>query len=315
MGVADELLAAIYAQPDDDHARAVYADHLLEHGDPRGELIALQLAGTEAARQAALLETHGEAWLGSLRGQVVRESVRWERGFVVKAVPNRGLIDPSDRQWTLMHELGGSWPLSDDHPLPRLRVLSRLHALDIAWLGRLARPLAVEELGWALAPDVERREAEVAFGALTCLPVLRRLVLADRHAQRRSDYVAILRAPWLALEELRANADLAALPEWLPSAPAALTLTETTEYPWSVRLTRAGRHRDLEIIAPLALPSTSWLTRQHRPYGEALFAGLAALPPRTIGLVRVTSPPNARDTTQALLARPLRKLGLAVDWA
>src|SRR5262249_20747125 len=37
------LLAAVYAAPADDAPRAIYADWLQERGDPRGELIALQL--------------------------------------------------------------------------------------------------------------------------------------------------------------------------------------------------------------------------------------------------------------------------------
>ena len=40
----DALLAAIYAAPDDDTPRLVFADALTERGDPRGEFIALQLA-------------------------------------------------------------------------------------------------------------------------------------------------------------------------------------------------------------------------------------------------------------------------------
>ncbi|MEJ7603766.1 MAG: TIGR02996 domain-containing protein [Kofleriaceae bacterium] len=38
----DHLLDAIYTTPEDDGPRLVYADALLERGDPRGELIALQ---------------------------------------------------------------------------------------------------------------------------------------------------------------------------------------------------------------------------------------------------------------------------------
>ena len=47
-----ELLAQIYANPDDDALRAVYADALLERGDPRGELITLQLERTRAGAPA-----------------------------------------------------------------------------------------------------------------------------------------------------------------------------------------------------------------------------------------------------------------------
>jgi len=40
----DELVAEVYADPDDDGARQVVADALLDQGDPRGEWIALDLA-------------------------------------------------------------------------------------------------------------------------------------------------------------------------------------------------------------------------------------------------------------------------------
>jgi uncharacterized protein (TIGR02996 family) len=72
-----ELLAAIRAAPRDDASRRVYADWLLERGDPRGELIAVQC---EQARtpwyaprfvelerlSAALIGRHIDRWLGGL---------------------------------------------------------------------------------------------------------------------------------------------------------------------------------------------------------------------------------------------------------
>jgi len=86
------LLAAIYADPRDDDARAIYADHLESTGDPRGELISLQLAraagrSTPAtlAREAALLKAHRTAWLGPIAGDVVIASTEWARGFPVAA--------------------------------------------------------------------------------------------------------------------------------------------------------------------------------------------------------------------------------------
>ena len=73
-----ELLAAIAADPHDDVPRLVYADWLMERGDPKGELIALQcsLARTSAAdepcnaaaldRERALVEAHSGAWIAPL---------------------------------------------------------------------------------------------------------------------------------------------------------------------------------------------------------------------------------------------------------
>src|SRR5262249_5755886 len=53
--------------PDDPAPRAVLADFLAERGDPRGELITLQLAGAPATekRELQLIRKHQFAWLGA----------------------------------------------------------------------------------------------------------------------------------------------------------------------------------------------------------------------------------------------------------
>jgi uncharacterized protein (TIGR02996 family) len=57
---ADEFLAAIYAEPEDIAHKTVFADWLSENGDPRGELIALQLAGQNTPRERALIAKFGD---------------------------------------------------------------------------------------------------------------------------------------------------------------------------------------------------------------------------------------------------------------
>ncbi|MBL8940408.1 MAG: TIGR02996 domain-containing protein, partial [Archangium sp.] len=62
----EELLAAVYERPDDDGVREVYADALLEVGDPRGEFMTLQfkrargepLTPAETKQEAALQKKH-----------------------------------------------------------------------------------------------------------------------------------------------------------------------------------------------------------------------------------------------------------------
>jgi uncharacterized protein (TIGR02996 family) len=84
---AEALLDEILARPDDE-PRAVYADLLTDAGDPRGELITLQLAlaraegdGAAALRRVgSLLKRHGKEWLGPLAP--VAKHPRWERGFL-----------------------------------------------------------------------------------------------------------------------------------------------------------------------------------------------------------------------------------------
>lgn len=80
--MSDRLLqaleAAIAADFDDVASHAAYADRLQERGDPRGELIAVQLRLEDerlparrrralAARERELLAAHGAEWLGDLR--------------------------------------------------------------------------------------------------------------------------------------------------------------------------------------------------------------------------------------------------------
>lgn len=83
------LLADIYANPDDDAPRLVYADWLLERGDPRGEFITLQFrADKDAAalkREKALLKEHGRKWLGALEPVVAAGTFEFRRGFLSKA--------------------------------------------------------------------------------------------------------------------------------------------------------------------------------------------------------------------------------------
>ena len=85
------LEAAVFAAPDQDAPRLVFADALLERGDPRGEFIGLQftrtkrrLTGLERQREFELLEEHGTAWLGPLALTLNKyvELVLFERGFV-----------------------------------------------------------------------------------------------------------------------------------------------------------------------------------------------------------------------------------------
>lgn len=80
----DTLYAAVLEDPDDDARRSVYADALTQRGDPRGEIIALQLAGSEAAakKAAALIAKHKKLLLGAIVKNVVADSIVFEKGFL-----------------------------------------------------------------------------------------------------------------------------------------------------------------------------------------------------------------------------------------
>jgi len=85
-----ELEQAIVANPDDTSARSVYADWLQSQGDPRGELIALQLAGKESDAEA-LIAKHTAALLGPLAQHRLtydgekRSAFDWKYGFIHRA--------------------------------------------------------------------------------------------------------------------------------------------------------------------------------------------------------------------------------------
>ncbi|HEX7699990.1 MAG TPA: TIGR02996 domain-containing protein, partial [Kofleriaceae bacterium] len=84
------FLARVREDPDDDNPRLVFADWLTEHGDERGELIALQFARHDNSRlsvdglkrEHALERKHGVAWLGSLAHELRRGRMMFDRGLV-----------------------------------------------------------------------------------------------------------------------------------------------------------------------------------------------------------------------------------------
>lgn len=144
------------AHPDDDGLRGVLADALQAAGDPRGELMGLQLLTGEdsqvLARQQqiqALLRAHQQAWLGELHP--ILDGACFDRGFLTRVTPRvNDLRDkPSPRvlgspELATVHELvfPQSFSYSDLRPrqlyehwlrharLPALRAIE-LHTADL----------------------------------------------------------------------------------------------------------------------------------------------------------------------------------------
>jgi uncharacterized protein (TIGR02996 family) len=82
------LLNAVRADPDDVLARQVYADWLLDQGDPLGEFIYLQCSPSDDERKRRaneLLRLHGDEWLAPLRA-VADVEVIFVRGFVERVL-------------------------------------------------------------------------------------------------------------------------------------------------------------------------------------------------------------------------------------
>jgi uncharacterized protein (TIGR02996 family) len=75
-----ELLRGVLARPDDRDVLRVYADVLIERGDARGELIALQLAGNAPDAEAQLAGQLSEALRDEL--DQARMQIAWREGFI-----------------------------------------------------------------------------------------------------------------------------------------------------------------------------------------------------------------------------------------
>lgn len=225
MTTADALFAEVVRAPDDLALRAVWGDELTRLGDPRGELVALQLARglgglgrfKTLARERALLQVHAPAWAGAL-GRAFRPTT-WifEGGVLVGGE----LVDLEDRAMLA----DPAWPLISTLIAPR--TLAQLAALLGDPRSRIARLLEVDaplanELahGEVVAPTVPIRtlgaDRVAQLGALaTCvgLPALAELELAGSSYERAAGIAtSLVDAPVLArLAALRvATADLAA---------------------------------------------------------------------------------------------------------
>ena len=174
------LEEAIAADPDDANAFAVYGDWLHKHGDPRGELTALQQAtGTKAAAAVGRhLAQHAPRLLGSLAPLVrdVRDPNAapffWKHGFIRRA------------------ELGSQKEFALDqvvaqllaHPSAKflvelaVRAFERKEALAILEHVRAAAPPALRELDLFARANLDRIDPAV----WRALPRLQRLTIAAR---------------------------------------------------------------------------------------------------------------------------------------
>jgi uncharacterized protein (TIGR02996 family) len=178
----DALRARVYAHPDDDSARLVLADLLLELGDPLGEFLMLQCGPSpDAARISRLLTAHRAKWEAPLGGAIEGGSTRFERGFPVAVRMNPGAGSPLPEPgpaWGTVREIDWNWggPSREGAAWlahPHLHGVTRLRRVKPAIARRLGQhPLPVQ---WLEMSGVLRREAPEAFTTLSALPHLRRV--------------------------------------------------------------------------------------------------------------------------------------------
>lgn len=278
-----ELLAAIYAAPDDDAPRAVYADFLVERGGIEalhGELIALQLLPVRAPAQTAritdLVKSHGKHFLGALAPHVRPGTEQFARGFLAacSVATNRYghfLRPPSDPAWATVHAIVGWVP---DCPMPVLRSATRLDDDALRELAARANKPVLDVLGY---------DGERACEALRAIPARRlelgairwlrepppALVFEGRHE------LAITAAPvqlgaWFAriLDTDLARCDLVLSHRvWTPTTPRVVL--ERRGVTWSITLEECGGGRtDLHALAAALakLPARGFAALHVKPH-------------------------------------------------
>lgn len=240
----EDLLAEIFAAPDDDGPRAVYADWLSERGDPRGEFITLQLRGIDLARQAELIAQHGRAFAGALEPFVYRKAPRiFERGFLASATLQPKLSEDqmwmaiTRPEWSLVHTL--------DIRTARDRPLGVLAAAP--WFRRLRAIRGIEE---------RHRQVLFAHGPL---PDVRAAMFDPGEA------TPVYGELFPQLEELSFRTDVqhvaAHLQQSFPATLERLTLIDSL---FSFALLAAEAHRAqlaVRVLAIEAPPGSSWNDR------------------------------------------------------
>ena len=228
------LLGAIYADPASDGPRAIYADWLIERGDPRGEFIVLQLTGKDRERTANLEREHGRAWLGGLAACC--SEVTFARGFPATAQLEQAPTAP-DPAWRTIEEVGWQLPASDANPMPCLKRVTCVDADALVALAAMKRPPPIETLQVFVPNDAPPSRAVLAALATLRLPALRELDLGIAWPDPVAA-IALLCAIG-PIERLAIASGVASLAAWLPAARDTTIATLVTDD--GVTCTRKGR--------------------------------------------------------------------------
>jgi uncharacterized protein (TIGR02996 family) len=199
-GRGDELLRQIQANPDDLAIRGVYADELQAAGDPRGELVALELEATEPenpahrARHAALVARHAATWWTKL----ARHRIHTRGGFLDRVACDTATLAAA--RDVFARELVRDVELVDAHvdtfPLSELAWQTHVtHFTARAWFANGLFALARASLGDRLVSlDVGASNLDRDIVPLgSALPACRTLGLAQnrylgRHLPRLLDW-------------------------------------------------------------------------------------------------------------------------------
>ena len=183
----EPLFAAVFANPDDEGARQVLADALMEQGDPRGEFMSLQLQPRRTQRSERrmdkLLERHRAEFLRGLEPMVMPMTPQvWERGFLTEgSLLLEGLhADVPDLATLRRVEVLSTPATPSELASPHMRSLREVTIAPMSAVPVLfdaARPLPLETIGLSGPGDarVWPDDATHLIGAARSLPKLTRL--------------------------------------------------------------------------------------------------------------------------------------------
>jgi uncharacterized protein (TIGR02996 family) len=282
MSIKERLLHAIYASPEDDTPRLVYADYLLEQADPRGKLIQLQCAlsrskGTERASlsQAIMLilgqnlERFFQEDLGLFQGYSAKGE--YERGFLAGArltiekyeeVREKIIqLQPPLTRLHLTSNTTGTEPRSSPK-LPTLPLLPALKSLGLQDNGSfgLAQHL-FQQLRHQTFPKLTSltlngpvpRLDELASGPF--FPALKNLEIAEFYSATNQEILGLEQLAGLApsltgLQEIRfGNLNLLALSELIEALPHSLSSFSLYNCTFSSEALKAFFGRPLKLLS------------------------------------------------------------------
>lgn len=263
-GQRARLFAQVCADFEDDVAKEVFADYLLEEGDPLGEYIVL---GLKLAREGALppeLERRHHSLMDHAR-RFQPMGFAFERGFAVTVRftdgegVRRGSYGPEAGWGTIA--TSDVPPTSDDCHTQSLRELD-LGSTFIADLAKLKKPLRVTRLKWRTPSQAGRAK----WKKVTVLPELEQLSVA--HPGDGSFDWLVREGPGRTVRELAVEKawswgrHVAWVAELLATPPEALSIV------------RLGPHlvftrRDGRVKLAIGVPDARVLEELHRELAQA----------------------------------------------
>ena len=204
----------VYGTPAEDAHRLVYADWLTEHGDPRGEFIALQFRReaedrargrrhhwdrlaplTEVtgkrARERLLQDSHGPGWLGELRPVIDHESMVFHKGFLAAcevsfaSEEQRGALQGAS-EWATVQRLAADARMLVQPSLQSLWSVGPVAPHAISGLRRLHPLPHVTEVRLIVSEWTSRLRTDV-FWAMPALEQLA-LLYPDSYTASWSDF-------------------------------------------------------------------------------------------------------------------------------